>query len=77
MNTSIRSTTLVLLLAALWLLPALPAHAQLIVTEGIAIDSLVRGHFIGGGAQVTNITYSGFPRGISYFDGRQSNIGID
>jgi hypothetical protein len=53
------------------------AHAQLIVQENIPIEKLVRNHFIGGGAQVSNLTYRGFPRAIGYFDGRKSNIGID
>ncbi|MDT8323303.1 MAG: choice-of-anchor L domain-containing protein [Bacteroidota bacterium] len=68
------SRTLPLLL---FLLAAPAVHAQLAVTEGIAIDSLVRNFFIGGGAQVTNIDYRGFPRSIGYFDGTASNIGID
>ena len=59
------------------LLTAPVAHAQLVVTEGIAVDSLVRNFFIGGGAQVTNIDYRGFPRSISYFEGSASNVGID
>ncbi|MBN1448331.1 MAG: choice-of-anchor L domain-containing protein [Bacteroidetes bacterium] len=56
---------------------ALPTRAQLVIQEGIPIDSLVRTYFIGGGAQVSNITYKGFPRGIGYFNGTRSNIGID
>jgi len=55
----------------------MPLRAQLIVQEGIPIDSLVRTYFIGGGAQVENIVYKGFPRAIGYFNGTRSNIGID
>ncbi len=54
-----------------------PAQAQLIVQENIPLEKLVRNHFIGGGAQVSNLTYSGFPRAIGYFDGTKSNIGIN
>ncbi|MCB2203933.1 T9SS type A sorting domain-containing protein [bacterium] len=53
------------------------ARAQLAIKEGIPVDSLVRTYFIGGGAQVDNITYKGFARGIGYFDGSKSNIGIN
>ena len=63
--------------AALFLLAAVSARAQLAVQEGIPIDSLVRTYFIGGGAQVENIVYRGFPRATSYFNGTRSNIGID
>jgi hypothetical protein len=52
-------------------------QAQLVVREDIPLQTLIRNYFIGGGAQVSNIRYTGFPRAIGYFDGRKSNIGID
>lgn len=66
-----------LVAASAVVLAAMPARAQLAVQEGISIDSLVRTYFIGGGAQVENIVYEGFPRAVSYFNGTRSNIGID
>lgn len=53
------------------------AQAQLAVQEGIPLEKLVRGHFIGAGAQISNLTYRGFPRSLSAFDGTKSNVGID
>jgi len=58
-------------------LPAHTAEAQLRVRENIPLEELVRNYFIGGGASVNNIQYRGFPRAIGYFDGKNSNIGID
>ncbi|MDX9758158.1 MAG: choice-of-anchor L domain-containing protein [Bacteroidota bacterium] len=52
-------------------------QAQLVIQEGIPLEKLVREHFIGAGAQIGNLTYRGFPRSISYFNGKNSNIGID
>lgn len=60
----------------LLLLPA-ASRGQLVVQEGIPLEKLVRNHFIGAGAQISNLVYRGFPRSISYFDGTKSNIGID
>lgn len=63
--------------ALLLCLSAERASAQLVVQEGIPLEKLVRNHFIGAGAQITNLVYRGFPRSISYFDGTKSNLGID
>ena len=53
------------------------AYAQLVIQEGIPLERLVREHFIGAGAQIGNLTYRGFPRSIGYFNGTNSNIGIN
>lgn len=58
-------------------LAASRVHAQLVIQEGIPLEKLVREHFIGAGAQIGNLTYRGFPRSISYFNGMNSNIGIN
>lgn len=60
----------------LLLLPAMSARAQLVVNDSIPLEELVRKHFIGGGANVTNITGRGFPRSRGFFDGRNTNLGI-
>ncbi|MBE0643658.1 MAG: choice-of-anchor L domain-containing protein [Bacteroidetes bacterium] len=67
-----------LLLLLSLILPPLThvAKAQLVVREDIPLQELVRNHFIGGGAQVSNLQFRGFPRAIGYFDGTKSNIGI-
>jgi len=53
------------------------AQAQLSINGSIPLETLVRNHFIGGGAQVSNITYQGNAVSIGYFNGVRSNIGID
>lgn len=65
------------LVALLLCLPFGRGMAQLVVQEGIPLEKLVRNHFIGAGAQISNLVYRGFPRSLSYFDGTKSNIGID
>ncbi len=67
---------LVALFALLLVSLGQPVQAQLYVREDIPLEQLIRNYFIGGGAQVSNIDYRGFPRAIGYFDGTKSNIGI-
>ncbi|MCZ7554990.1 MAG: choice-of-anchor L domain-containing protein [Bacteroidia bacterium] len=50
--------------------------SQLLVRDDIPLEELVRKHFIGEGANVTNITRRGWPRAMGWFDGRGSNIGL-
>lgn len=52
-------------------------QAQLSIKGNIPLETLVRNYFIGGGAQVSNITYQGNPISVGYFNGVRSNIGID
>jgi hypothetical protein len=61
----------------LLLSPARQASSQLVVRDDIPLEELVRKHFIGEGANVSNITRRGWPRSMGWFNGRQSNIGID
>ncbi len=57
-------------------IPPQHSSAQLFVRDDIPLEELVRKHFIGEGAKVSNITRRGFPRAMGYFEGRTSNIGI-
>jgi hypothetical protein len=63
--------------ALLLLIATDAANGQLRVQEGIPLDSLVRTSFIGSATQVSNISYRGSPRGIGYFNGTMTNIGIN
>ena len=66
-----------LLPACILVLPLHESSAQLLVSDTIPAVKLVRDHFLGTSANITNIKVRGVPRSIGFFDGRTSNIGID
>jgi gliding motility-associated-like protein len=51
-------------------------HGQLITTGGQTPSVLLQNVLLGGGVQVSNITYSGATIAIGSFDGTASNIGL-
>ncbi len=68
-------------LAALpFLLAPHGAMGQLVVSNAVPYNNvqyLVENVLVGGGVQTSNWTYTGVPIAIGYFDGTNSNIGID
>lgn len=52
------------------------AQAQLVTTGGQTATQLVQNVLLGGGVQVSNITFQGSPSAIGTFDGTNSNIGL-
>jgi hypothetical protein len=77
-SPSCRRRLCVVLLCSAAIFAMLPevSMSQLIVRDDIPLEELVRQHFIGEGANVTNITRRGWSRAMGWFDGRGSNIGI-
>lgn len=53
------------------------AHAQITIDSSKTIQQLVSDVLLGSGVSVSNITYNGNPSAIGYFDGTNSNLGID
>ena len=51
--------------------------AQLTVSKNYTIEELVKKYFAGGCAEISNIKFRGYSEGIGYFNGKQSNIGIE
>ena len=51
--------------------------AQLVTNSTIPADQLVQNTLLGNGVTATNITFSGFSSAIGFFDGSNSNIGLD
>lgn len=56
---------------------AVQAFSQLTVKATTDIDKLVKNVLIGSGVTVSNITFKGDTSAIGFFDGRNSNIGLD
>ncbi len=56
-------------------------YAQLEVTSGdtppFDPETILENYFFGGGVEVLNITYNGADNAVGFFDGENSNIGID
>jgi len=56
-------------------------YAQLEVTPGdtppFEPETILENYFFGGGVEVLNITYNGADAAVGFFDGENSNIGID
>ena len=52
-------------------------YAQLVTSSGQSPVGLVQNVLLGPGVTVSNITYNGSPSAIGYFDGSQTNLGID
>lgn len=70
---------LYLVLISTLLAPVL-CFGQLVVNNAAPYNTaqfLVEGVLVGGGVQTSNWTYTGAPAAIGYFDGTNSNIGID
>ena len=51
--------------------------SQLVTSSGQSPVGLVQNVLLGPGVTVSNITYNGSPSAIGYFDGSQTNLGID
>ncbi len=52
-------------------------QAQLVVNNSYTTTQLVKDVFLGSGVSVSNITYTGASKAIGYFNGTNSNIGLD
>ena len=56
-------------------------YAQLEVTSGdtppFDPETILENYFFGGGVEVLNISYNGADNAVGFFDGENSNIGID
>lgn len=61
---------------ALFLLTVL-SYAQLTVNNSYTTTQLVQDVFLGAGVSVSNISYNGASKAIGYFNGTNSNIGLD
>ena len=54
------------------------ANAQLVVNNTTyTTNQLVQNVLLGGGITVSNITFNGIPKAIGFFNGTNSNIGLD
>ncbi len=56
---------------------AVNSFGQLVTNSSISPSNLVQNTLLGGGINVTNITYSGDSHAIGFFDGSNSNIGLN
>jgi hypothetical protein len=64
-------------LAIIALLTSLNLHAQLFVDDTYTIDQMINGFFNNSGVTVSNVTYTGTPSSLAFFEGSQSNLGIN
>jgi gliding motility-associated-like protein len=69
-----------LTLTFLFILSATSAYSQLLVTNAPPFNTpqyLVQNVLIGGGIQATNVQYTGAPVALGFFNGVNTNIGLD
>jgi PKD repeat protein len=52
-------------------------HAQLFVDTAYTADQMIHAFFDSSGVSVSNVTYTGTPASIGFFEGSQSNIGLN
>jgi gliding motility-associated-like protein len=55
----------------------LPAKAQIAIVDTLTVNELVSDVLLGSGVQVSNITFNGNAAAIGFFDGTNSNLGLD
>ena len=56
---------------------SLGAKAQLFVDDSYTIDDMINGFFSTSGVSISNVSYSGAPLSLAFFEGSQSNIGLN
>lgn len=66
-----------IILPLLLLLGAVESRAQLFIDNNYTIDQMINGFFGNNGFTISNITYSGTPASLAFFEGSQSNIGLN
>jgi hypothetical protein len=59
------------------LLSATVAKAQLFVDTTYTVEEMVFGFFNNNGVNISNLNYSGAPAALAFFEGSQSNIGLN
>lgn len=52
-------------------------HAQLFVDPNYSAEQMITSFFNGAGVTVSNVTYTGAPLSLGFFEGSQSNIGMN
>ena len=55
----------------------LSAQAQLFVDTTYTVEQMIQGFFGGTGDSISNISYTGAPVSLAFFEGSQSNIGLN
>jgi len=66
-----------LVLAFTALLAGANLHAQLFIDNNYTIDQMIHGFFDNSGVAISNVTYTGIPLSLGFFEGSQSNIGMN
>ena len=60
-----------------FLLSANLANAQLFVDTNYTVEQMVFGFFNNNGVSISNLNYTGAPAALAFFEGSQSNIGLN
>ncbi|MFN7325181.1 MAG: choice-of-anchor L domain-containing protein [Chitinophagales bacterium] len=60
-----------------FLLSANLANAQLFVDTSYTVEQMVFGFFNNNGVSISNLNYTGAPAALAFFEGSQSNIGLN
>lgn len=66
-----------LIILSSFLLTGLLAQAQLFIDNSYTIDDMINGFFNNSGVTISNVTYTGAPYSLAFFEGSQSNIGMN
>lgn len=66
-----------LLLTGCCTLGLLSAKAQLFIDTNYTIEQMINGFFGSSGDSISNIAYTGSPVSLAFFEGSQSNIGLN
>lgn len=77
MQLDLRKKLYLLLCSVLLGGPALPVSAQLLTQGGYTAQDLVENVLLGGGVQVSNMSFTGSSGAIGTFDGSNTNIGLN
>src|SRR5262249_31620896 len=65
------------LLLAFAMLYGLNLRAQLFIDNGYTVDQMIHGFFDSSGVTISNLQYTGSPVQLAFFEGSQSNIGLN
>jgi PKD repeat protein len=52
-------------------------RAQLFIDTSYTVDQMIHGFFDNSGVSISNVTYTGSPMSMGFFEGSQSNIGLN
>ncbi len=66
-----------IVLALALLLCGITSQAQLFIDNSYTVEDMINGFFSNSGVTISNITYTGTPSSLAFFEGSQSNIGIN